>query len=162
MKDAEIVATGPELISLGYRAIEPAIEEMLHNAKSWIHIMSFVFTPSAMHILDLLEVAAQKGVNIKLVINRLERQDRGIKDRLKQLKATYPDYFTLADFSDPNNRQLHAKVMVIDRKIAFVGSANLSWGGMTSNYEIGIIVHDSGAWQLANLIDSFAKHAVKN
>lgn len=162
MKDTEIVATGPELIGLGYRAIEPVIEEMLLNAKRWIHIMSFVFTPSAMHILELLEVAAQKGVDIKIVINRLGRQDKGIRYRLEQLKATYPDYVTLVDFRDPNKRQLHAKVLVIDRKIAFVGSANLSWGGMTSNYEIGIIVHNSGAWELANLIDSFAKHAVKN
>ena len=159
MKDVEIVATGPELISQGYRAIEPAIEEMLRGAQGWIHIMSFVFRPSAMNILDFLETAAQKGVNIKIVINRLERQDSGVKSKLKFLKLSYPESVTLANFNDPNNRQLHAKVLVIDRKIAFVGSANLSWRGMTSNYEIGIIVHDSGAWQLANLIDSFSKHA---
>ena len=132
---------------------------MLHAAQGWIHIMSFVFTPSAMNILDLLETAAQKGVNIKIVLNRLERQDSGVKAKLKFLKLSYPESVTLVDFNGPNNRQLHAKVLVIDRKIAFVGYATLSWSGMTSNYEIGIIVHDSGAWQLANLIDSFAEHA---
>jgi phosphatidylserine/phosphatidylglycerophosphate/cardiolipin synthase-like enzyme len=50
-------------------------------------------------------------------------------------------------------KQLHAKVLVVDRKKAIVGSANFSWGGMYSNYEVGLLIEGEPAWKLAEIID---------
>jgi len=58
------------------------------------------------------------------------------------------------DFTDPEKRQLHAKIIVADRKKAIVGSANLSWGGMYSNYEIGLLIEGEAAWKLAEIVDT--------
>lgn len=62
----------------------------------------------------------------------------------------------MANFCDPAGRQLHAKVLVSDRKKALVGSANFSWGGMIANYEIGIMLEGDAAWKMAEIIDKFA------
>jgi len=35
---------------------------------------------------------------------------------------------------------LHAKVMVVDYKHTLIGSANLTFGGMVKNYELGVLI----------------------
>lgn len=51
---------------------------------------------------------------------------------------------------------LHAKVVVVDRKKAILGSANFSWGGMAAHYEIGIFLEGDEAWTLSKLVDNVA------
>ena len=52
---------------------------------------------------------------------------------------------------------LHAKVIVADRKKAILGSANFSWGGMSSHYEIGVLVEGKDARTLSELVDEIAR-----
>jgi phosphatidylserine/phosphatidylglycerophosphate/cardiolipin synthase-like enzyme len=51
---------------------------------------------------------------------------------------------------------LHAKVIVVDREKAVVGSANFSYGGMASHYEVGVYVDGDEAETLAKMIESVA------
>lgn len=46
------------------------------------------------------------------------------------------------------------KVIVIDIKKSVVESANFSWCGMYSNYEVGLLIGGEPVWQLAAIIDS--------
>jgi len=39
---------------------------------------------------------------------------------------------------------MHAKIIVVDGKIAFVGSENISTQSLDQNRELGIIVSDAG------------------
>jgi len=52
---------------------------------------------------------------------------------------------------------LHAKVIVADRKKAILGSANFSWGGMSSHYEIGVLIEGKDARTLSELVDEIAR-----
>ena len=65
------------------------------------------------------------------------------------------DYFKLVDFNR-REKTLHAKVVVIDREKAVLGSANFSWGGMSGNYEIGVLLEGREAWTLSKLVDDVA------
>ena len=60
----------------------------------------------------------------------------------------------IIDFVDERKRQLHAKVLIVDRMKALVGSANFTLGGMFTNYEVGVKVEGEAAWKLAALVDS--------
>jgi phosphatidylserine/phosphatidylglycerophosphate/cardiolipin synthase-like enzyme len=51
------------------------------------------------------------------------------------------------------HKQVHGKVIVVDRKKAVIGSANFTWSGMYGNYEIGVMVYDRQDWKLAKVID---------
>ena len=42
-----------------------------------------------------------------------------------------------------NYPRLHAKTYIFDSKHALITSANLTFGGLQSNYECGILIHDS-------------------
>lgn len=154
MSGVRILATGPEFLREGVRGIEPVIEDLIASARSEVHIVAYLLTGQAAHILDLTEKAAGRGVRAIFLINRLEAQDEFIRSKLNSLCRSSPR-ITVYNFSDPEGRQLHAKVVIADRSKAVIGSANLSWGGLVTNYEIGVMLEGEVAWRLAALVDSF-------
>jgi len=154
LNDVWILATGPELLREGVRGIEPVIEELIASARSEIHIVAYLLTRQAARILDLTEKAAERGVRVTIIINRLETQDEFIRSKLNFLRRSSSN-ITVYNFSDLAGRQLHAKVIIADRIRAVIGSANLSWGGMVTNYEIGVMLEGDAVWKLAALVDSF-------
>ena len=71
---------------------------------------------------------------------------------LAALSAEYP-WVTVADFTNRTGNQLHAKVVVVDRKKAVVGSANLTGPGMYANYETEVLLRNKPAWMLGKVVD---------
>lgn len=160
MNDVQILATGSEFLKTGVRGIESVIEELIRRAEREIHIVAYLFTSQATHILNLLEKKAEEGVKIVLVINRLETQDETIRSKLRHIQASFP-FIKIVDFHDSEGRQLHAKLIISDRSRAVLGSANFSWGGMVTNYEIGVLLEGEPAWKLAELVDLFVAKTFK-
>ena len=66
---------------------------------------------------------------------------------------TYP-HLKIRGFEDLDKGQLHAKVLIIDRSRALIGSANFTWRGMFSNHEVAVLLKGDDVWSLASLIDS--------
>lgn len=155
MTDVEILATGQELISKGVRGFEPVMEETVRGATKEIQVVAYLITKQAMNLIDLLERAADRGIVVTIIVNRLEEQDQLIVGRLARIASRH-GHFRVLNFTDKKGRQLHAKIMIVDRKRAIVGSANFSWGGMFSNYEIGLYIQGRPAWKLATVIDNLA------
>lgn len=153
MSSVQLLGTGPEFIREGIRGIEPVIEELILSARRDVHILAYLFTPQATNFLDLLEGAAKRSVEIKILVNRLDHQHTRIKSRLKLLEKSFHT-IDVVSFGSEQGRQLHAKVVVVDRKKAVIGSANFSWGGMVANYEVGVLIEGQPAWKMAQLIDS--------
>lgn len=61
-------------------------------------------------------------------------------------------YVKIVDFYDPRGEELHAKVIVVDRQKAVVGSAYFTRNGMVLNREIAVLINGCAAWNLASLI----------
>lgn len=80
MKEIQILITGKRFAGSDFRAIEPVIEELINSAEEEIHIMAFLFTESAKHILKLLEKALERRVKIILVVNRIDAQPLEIQE----------------------------------------------------------------------------------
>ena len=116
--------------------MEPTIESLILEASSEIQILAYVFTASALPILDLLEKQASKGLAITIVVNHLGSQRPVIVSKFDKLSKFQK--VKIIDFVDERKRQLHAKVLIVDRMKALVGSANFTWGGMFTNYEVGV------------------------
>lgn len=137
----------------GVRSAEPVIEEIIINASKEIQILAYVFTSKAIHILNQVEHAAKRGIKITIIVNDLQSQEGVIKAKLKTMEVSFP-HVQVFNFTDNTKKQLHAKIVVVDREKAVIGSANFSWGGMYSNYEIGLLVEGEPAWKIAQLVDS--------
>lgn len=152
MNQVEILATGPELIRRGIRGTEPVIEEIIECAEREIQVVAYVFTLQAIHLLNLIEKAAERGVRVEIIVNRLEFQEEAVRSKLASIRSKLPNVRIL-NYADPEGRKLHAKIVIVDRKMAVLGSANFSWGGLYGNYEIGLFIQGDAVWKLANVID---------
>lgn len=155
MSESTILATKTHMIGGGVRGTGPAIRELIEEAKDEIHILAYSMTEEAVPIIRLLESGLDRGLRVVLVINRLDRQNGRVTAMLHSMNRRY-GRFKLGDFDDPDGWDLHAKVLVQDRRAAVIGSANISWRGMEKNIEIGILVRDGSAWRLSSIIDDLA------
>jgi cardiolipin synthase len=103
----------------------------------------------------LLEEAAKKERKITIIVNRLSLKTSTIQGSLSKLAKNYPNT-AIIDFTDPQDFDLHAKIVVVDRNMAVVGSANFSWSGMYGNYEIGVMLRGQRVWKIADIVDILA------
>ncbi len=154
MSSIKILATGSDFLKEGVRGTGPVVEELMANIENELHILAYVISKHAEKFLSLIENALESGVKTTLVINNLQNQDKEVVDILSKWNAKF-NYFNLVDFNR-KEKTLHAKVVVVDRKKAVLGSANFSWGGMSGNYEIGIFLDGREAWTLSKLVDDVA------
>ena len=156
MTDLTILATGSDLIRDEVRGTEPATRELIMGTREEIHVLAYTVSTEGMHIINLLETGLRRGLRICLVVNKMHEKDRTVVDALLGLNRKY-SRLVLGDFHDPGGRDLHAKVLVADREAAIIGSANMSWRGMSGNYEIGVLIRDKSCWKLADMIDGLAE-----
>lgn len=57
------------------------------------------------------------------------------------------------NFTSDEQIDLHAKLVVIDRQKAIVGSSNLSRRGLLTNYELALVVEGMAVAEIANVVD---------
>jgi len=105
-------------------------------------------------LFDQLTALLQRGVRVRMVLNRFTTQPRLVQQRLRQLQTTFVPLLELVSF-DPDHLEadLHAKIIVVDRQHALVGSANLSQRGLVHNHELGVVVTGSAAVDVARTIE---------
>lgn len=108
------------------------IKNNLKSAKKEVLVCS----PWITYLLDEFE-GLKKGVKIKVITNfRSEDIDCGITDidKIRVLKGMGSEI--------RYNNNLHAKIVIIDSKVAIISSANMTSKGMRINYEAGILIKD--------------------
>jgi len=149
-----LLATGERLVSGGVRAFDPVIRELLQAARREIQLAIYRFDESAAPLLDLLEQAAARGVRVLMVVSAIPSQPPGIRERLERLRSR--PGIRVVDFEAAGGGLLHAKVIVADRERAVIGSANLTWGGLVRNHEVGVLIEGSEVWEIARLVDRLA------
>ncbi len=152
MSKVQIAVSGLGWMGGGIGSIESAIEDLLSSAQHEILLTAYAIG-KADRIFDLLESALARGVRVQMVVNRLSEQYGSVQHRLEHLQKKYP-HFHLHPFQpDGEHGDLHAKVLVVDRKRALVGSSNLSYNGMVLNHELAVLLDDETAEQTAKAID---------
>ena len=152
MNNVKIAVTGLSWMKLGIRSIWSIIEDIITNAKDEIQIAIYMITNNAIDFITLLSNALHRGIKITIILNSFQFQNEKVKKILLDLAKNFNNFY-LFDFENVNGGSLHAKIIVIDRTVAFIGSSNLTWSGLTSNHEIGLLIEGPVASQISNLID---------
>jgi phosphatidylserine/phosphatidylglycerophosphate/cardiolipin synthase-like enzyme len=150
----QILVTGSCFTGHEFRSIEPVIEEILSSAQEEVLVVAYVITESAIELLQQLEQLAQRGVRVIFVLNNPGSFPQTVQVTLMRLLEKFA-HVEVRAFSEETG-QLHAKVIVVDRQKAVIGSANLSWGGLIANHEVGVLVEGEPVWKLAGTIDALA------
>lgn len=152
MSKSSVVVTGLAWMGAGIGSIESALERLFTSAKQEISLTVYALGTDPDRITTWLESALVRGVAVRMILNRSEEQPAAAIGSLKRLAANYP-HLSLYRFAGPENSELHAKVVIADRRLALVGSSNLSWHGMVANHELALLVEGEAAAGVAGALD---------
>lgn len=136
-----ILTSGSAWLGDEFGSIQTAVEEAIRSARNEILFVTYVLSAAADTTLGAIEDALQSGVSVRMVVNRFDNQHPAVQGRLRALMAKH-ERMRLFDFRDPSTADLHAKFLVIDHRIAIVGSANLTWRGLVANHELAILIDE--------------------
>jgi cardiolipin synthase len=157
LTDGRVVVTGTAWMGSGIGAIESALRELFDEAVDEIALTAYSISTSRDRIFELLAGALARGVKVTLIVNRAASQPKAVMHALRRLATQFP-HLRVHDYRSTDPRaDLHAKVVVVDRKVAIVGSSNLSHRGWISNHELAIIVRGASARDVAKAIDRLSR-----
>jgi cardiolipin synthase len=147
-----VVVTGIGWMGGGVGSIESALEQIFREAEQEIIVTAYSITSGADLLFDWMEAALMRGIKIRMVINRKDEQPPGVVNRLRNFARTYP-HFHLYNFAADGEADLHAKAIVADRRVALIGSSNLSRRGLLNNHELAVLIQGTAANDVASVIE---------
>ena len=143
--------TGPVQFSVEGRTTPSVMEEMILNAKDSIIITGYSITDDAENFIRLLENAIDK-VEVIFVIHSDDKSNNF--EILANLwkKEKKPKVYSRTPGPLDVYFKIHAKMLVVDNFDLLVTSANLTWHGMSNNFEVGLRVRGNTAKKAEALI----------
>lgn len=134
----DIVWTGPASSVSTSRLTSAVVVELIDTATEEILLVSFA-TRTELSIAAALDRAAQRQVAITLLLENSDDNPHytGTADPFPGLRARR---LTWPATSRPPGAAIHAKVIVIDRRTALIGSANLTGRALDHNLECGVLL----------------------
>jgi len=144
----QIVSSGPDSdlqqIKMGYMRLIQTAEKRL-----WIQTPYLIPDDS---VLDSLRIAAMAGIDVRIMIP--DKPDHAFVYRATQYYARQlaADGVKIYYY---HHGFIHAKTMVVDGRIASVGSANMDYRSFKLNFEINAFIYDAAvATQLEEIYEA--------
>ena len=160
---------------VGYNAINLAdlFFDELRAANHTIQISSFATGHKSDEMDEFFNILEEQMENPRMRINVIinDSVDGNTvttysRMRFKKLQDSFPDRFFLQYFKPELTKTrikiLHAKITVIDGKIALIGSANISKSALESNYEIMLKVYGEVAVSLSKMLTRLSQQLRAN
>ena len=149
--------TGPIQFSVEGRSNVSVVEEMIRNAKDTVTVVGYSITGDAKKIINLLEDAVKDNVKVTFVVHSDGKS--GNIDTLKKTWKFYkrPKIYTREPAATDVYFKIHAKMLVVDSRDILVTSANLTWHGMSNNFELGLRVRGKTAKKGQTLISELIR-----
>lgn len=134
----EVVWTGPHSGVTTGRLTAAVVVELIDAACREILVVSYATHPDS-RIAEAMCRASDRGVEITLLVERNEDNPSylhpgAVFADLPVIRLAWPAA------QRPHGASMHAKLIVVDREVALIGSANLTGHGMERNLECGVMV----------------------
>lgn len=153
----EVAWTFPGQSDARLRTTGGVAREVIDGARDSLLIVGYSIATQlglASHIANALATAGERGIVITAVLHR-EANKAALLQAWKR-GVPLPSIFTWPKGDDPM-ASIHAKLLVADRRDAFVTSANLTYHGLEGNLEMGIRVIGSAAAEVSHGIHSLIR-----
>lgn len=132
------VWTGPESSAGGSRLTLAVVADLIDQAAREILLVSYATMPST-EVRDALVRAAERGVEITSLLERTE-DNPSFSGHANPLGGVPSRQLIWPASAREPGAAMHAKVLVVDRQCALIGSANLTGYGVERNLECGVLI----------------------
>jgi cardiolipin synthase len=138
----------------GFGSIASAMHELFALATDEIVLTAYTVSIGARSFFHELEILLERGINIRILMNRYDTQPEEVRRRLENLHTRFPMQLQLFSFVPLREEgDLHAKVMIIDRLYALVGASNLLQREFLDNYELALVLEGSAVADIVRAVD---------
>jgi phosphatidylserine/phosphatidylglycerophosphate/cardiolipin synthase-like enzyme len=134
----DVVWTGPESGITTSRLTAATVIDLISKASHEILLVSFA-TQTEPGISAALEAASARGVSITMLTER-NADNRSYAPAGMPFPSLDAMRLHWPAAQRPPGAALHAKIIVVDDRVALVGSANLTSRAMEANLECGILI----------------------
>jgi cardiolipin synthase len=151
----QVVPSGPDCRHDGlYEAILSAV----FTAQRRLWIVTPYFVPDDA-LTQGLAIAARRGVDVRIVIPK--KSNHALADLVRGLYLRNIQEAGASIMLFPDD-MVHAKVMVMDDRLAMIGSANMDLRSLFLNYEVAVIAYSpTEIKEIALFIDNLTAKAAK-
>ena len=133
--NAQLIPSGPEF---GKASIHPVLLTAIYEAKFSLLLTTPYFVPDE-SLLAALEVAALRGVEVKIILPA--KSDSFVAEYAS--RAFFDELLTAGvKIYQFHGGLLHSKSIVIDEKIALLGTVNLDQRSFWLNFEMTMLIDD--------------------
>ena len=132
------VWTGPTSAVLRDRLTLAVLSDLIAEAQNELLLVSYATVPSDA-VRTSLTQAETRGVRLTLLLER-PADNPGFRGRDDPLPELLGARLAWPGTARPHEASMHAKLLVIDRVTALVGSANLTGYGLERNMECGLLI----------------------
>ena len=155
-----VVVSGSSWMGNGFGSIESALHDIFTLADDEVIIVAFTVSGAIQAFFQEIVQLLEHSVRIRMLINRYDEQHESERATLSKLQQRYPGLFRLFSFvPDQQEADLHAKIILVDRRYALVGSANLSLRGLMDNHELALWVEGDALADITRAVDLLFKSA---
>lgn len=152
-----VAATGMAWLGGGVPSVDRILVDAISDARREILATSYSMSFGSRQVLEGIAEAAESGIRVALVVNDIDDQPLEIRNYLRELRAGNPDSVDIHDFDTPDAMgSLHAKLVVVDRMVAVVGSSNLTYRGLVASHEFAVRVEGPTAARVAQQIEALS------
>ncbi len=130
----------------------PKLVALINGAKQSLHIEEEEMQDPG--IIAALSAAAGRGVNVQVVVPKPSSASNNDAQGEQQLRGSGVRVVQVDDRSN-QNLYIHAKIIIADGTLAYVGSVNVSTQSMNKNREVGVLVANAAV--IRQLDASFAQ-----
>lgn len=153
----EISASGKLWVGHDSSRISNTVFDALAQAKSSIQISAFSLGEQNAATQTFFKIICQQlhaGRYVQFIVNNLTGKTIGKFSKKQLLLLQKFKNFDLFNFQGADKYGvLHAKIIVIDRTVALIGSPNISNNAMNHNYEIMLSIEGKDVAKIANMLD---------
>ncbi len=135
--------------------MKTSVGEIVHKNISSANQIVRICTPflNTEILKDITRDALRRDVRVRLLISRSKKLSRELRSALLQLINANPGLLEVRFLSE---KFIHAKIYIVDDRVAIVGSPNLTFGGLYENIEV-LSIHRNKA-EVYKLISDFERH----
>ncbi|GHT75202.1 cardiolipin synthase [Bacteroidia bacterium] len=131
----QIVTSGP---FTEYSNLLQATVSIVLNARKYIYLQTPYFLPTD-SLFEALQIACLSGVDVRLMVSR--RSDSAYVDPASH--SYYADLLKAGmRIYENQNKFIHSKTMVADDYLSVIGSCNLDFRSLETNFEINCYMYD--------------------
>lgn len=155
----QLVWTGPLEAGVQARSTLLTLQELIATARQEVVVVGYTITDGAAPILLRLAEASRRGVQVALIANRAEQYLETIRTYWPA-GAPPPTIFSYLPSDHDQMASLHAKAVIVDGRRLLLTSANLTYHGLGSNIELGVLIEDTTVAEVVRLIQALIERRI--